>query len=68
MDYYLYILLLIIIITGILLMYFFVNEKKCPDPVIEYRFVPRTFKEEQENPTSVNDLFSNMFQENSILP
>jgi hypothetical protein len=33
----------------------------CPPPVIEYRFIPRTFQEEQENPVSVKDTFEPLF-------
>ena len=29
---------------------------------IEYRYLPRTLKEEQESPVSMRDLFSKMFQ------
>jgi hypothetical protein len=35
--------------------------EKCPPPRIEYRFVPRTFKEEQEQPVSVDEIFKDMF-------
>ena len=37
------------------------SEQFCPAPIIEYRYIPRTFKEEQENPTKVSDIFNNMF-------
>lgn len=35
---------------------------KCPPSKIIYRFVPRTFKEEQDNPVLVSDLFKTMFE------
>jgi hypothetical protein len=38
---------------------------KCPKPVIEYKYVPRTFQEEQEEPIIIQDLFSNMFNKSS---
>lgn len=44
----------------------YVNQlHKCPPARIEYRYVPRTFQEEQENPIRVSQLFNNMFQEPS---
>lgn len=33
----------------------------CPPRKIEYRYVPRTFIEEQEDPTPVTDIFAKMF-------
>lgn len=42
----------------------YINQlQKCPPPIIEYRYIPRTFKEEQNNPTRVSEIFSQMFQE-----
>lgn len=35
----------------------------CPPPTIEYRYVPRTFVEEQEDPTPVTEIFHKMFLE-----
>ena len=32
-----------------------------PPPRVEVRFVPRTFKEEQENPVQPSEIFDNMF-------
>jgi hypothetical protein len=37
--------------------------KSCPPPQIEYRYVPRTFKEDQENPVKISELFNSMFTE-----
>jgi len=40
----------------------YVNQvKKCPPPKIEYRYVPRTFEQEQENPVKVSELYHTMF-------
>lgn len=39
--------------------------KRCPPARIEYRYVPRTFIEEQESPTSVTDIFASMFFEST---
>lgn len=41
------------------------DEQKCPPKQIEYRFVPRTFEEEQKLPVRTTDLFKSMFDEAS---
>ncbi len=38
---------------------------KCPMQKVEYRYIPRSFKEEQENPVPVYDLFGDIFTESS---
>lgn len=44
----------------------YVNQiKKCPPPKVEYRYIPRTFEEEQENPPKVSELFNTMFSQPS---
>lgn len=35
--------------------------KKCPKPYIEYRYVPRSFKEEQNERVPIEDIFNKMF-------
>jgi hypothetical protein len=35
--------------------------KQCPKPIIEYRYVPRSFKEEQAEPIPIKDIFGTMF-------
>ena len=57
--------LLIILLVGAFLIYsaFKTSEKKCPPPRIEYRFVPRTLKEELENPVKVSEIFNDMFSD-----
>ena len=37
---------------------------KCSEKV-EYRYIPRTFKEEQESPVGLFDIFGTMFTESS---
>lgn len=44
------------IISGLI-----IAKKRESSKIIEYRFVPRTFREEQENPVKVSDLFHDMF-------
>ena len=35
--------------------------KQCPKPIIQYRYVPRSFKDEQDEPIPVEDIFGKMF-------
>lgn len=60
--------LLLVLIMGIFLIYvsYKTSEKKCPPPRIEYRFIPRTLKEQLENPVKVSDIFSSMFNEPTV--
>ena len=40
----------------------YVNQlKKCPPSKIEYRYIPRTFQEDQNNPVKVSQLYHTMF-------
>lgn len=41
------------------------SHMKCSPPIIEYRYIPRTFDEEQNNPAKVSDIFSNLFKNES---
>jgi hypothetical protein len=34
---------------------------KCQKKQIEYKYVPRTFKDEQNSPVPINDIFGSMF-------
>ena len=44
----------------------YINQiKQCPPPRIEYRYIPRTFEDEQNDPVKVSKLFNNMFEEPS---
>lgn len=36
--------------------------KSAPKPVIKYKYVPRTFQQEQDNPIPIFDIFDDMFQ------
>ena len=58
------ILMLYIGITMIIVGYM-KNYQKCEEPKIEYRYVPRTFFEEQVAPTDLKKSFSGMFNEQS---
>lgn len=53
----------ILLITGVALVVITLsNQSTCPPPQVEYRFVPRTFKEEQESPIKASEIFSSMFE------
>lgn len=41
------------------------NQQSCPPPQIVYKYIPRTFEEEQENPVYVSDIFQSMFSQPS---
>ena len=51
---------LVMVVAG-----FYKKNLKCPPPKVIYKYVPRTFKEEQENPTQATDIFSKMFKQPS---
>lgn len=58
-------LILFLLMAGIIAVIVgYVNQKKkCPAPQIEYRFIPRTFEEEQNDPVRASQLFRNMFED-----
>ena len=41
------------------------EDNKCPEPRVIYRYVPRTFEEEQDEPVYVSDIFKLMFSDTS---
>jgi hypothetical protein len=42
----------------------YVNQTKgCPAPKVEYRYIPRTFQQEQDDPVRVSQIFNTMFEE-----
>lgn len=42
------------------------SEFRCGEPEIEYKFIPRTFKQEQRDPVKVSTLFKGMFEDPPI--
>jgi hypothetical protein len=60
-------ILIILIFVGILCMVIALtkNEVNCPEQKVIYRYIPRTFEEEQEEPVYVSDIFNKMFTEPS---
>ena len=57
-------LLLLIGITFMIIGYVKTNQQ-CPPPIIKYRYIPRTFKNEQENPIPLYSIFGSMFTNSS---
>jgi hypothetical protein len=41
------------------------NDKKCPKEKIIYKYIPRTFEEDQDEPVYVSDIFQTMFTQDS---
>lgn len=40
----------------------YINQlRQCPPPKVEYRYIPRTFDEEQNDQVKVSQLFRNLF-------
>jgi len=62
------ILLIVVLAIGFTLVYlgWKKSEKFCK-PTVEYRFIPRTFREESENPVKVTEIFDRMFKDTSII-
>ena len=60
-------LLLLLFFIGIVMIIvgYIRNFQKCDEPKIEYRYVPRTFFEEQIAPTDLKKSFSSMFDDPS---
>lgn len=57
-------LFILLFIGAILIVVGFIrSQRQCPPTQIEYRFVPRTFVEEQQDPAPVTDIFASMFVE-----
>jgi hypothetical protein len=60
-------ILIIFLIFGIILVIIELVrvDKTCPKQTIIYRYVPRTFDEEQDEPVYVSDIFATMFTQPS---
>lgn len=60
--------LIVSIIVGIFLIYvaFKTSERVCPPAQIIYKFIPRTLKEEMENPVKVTEVFDKMFSSPNV--
>lgn len=55
--------MMFLFVVGIIFIIISVTQatKKCPEQKIVYRYIPRTFIEDQENPVPLDDIFYEMF-------
>jgi hypothetical protein len=60
-------LIIILIFIGILCVTISIvkHEQQCPQNQIIYKYIPRTFDEEQDEPVYVSDIFATMFSQQS---
>lgn len=61
----LFIVLLAIIGTTLIIISLTQMYTKCPESKIIYRYIPRTFQEEQDSPVPVSEIFEDMFKQPS---
>ena len=41
----------------------YVNQlQRCPPSIIKYKYIPRTFKQDQDNPANTSEIFRDMFE------
>lgn len=59
---------LFLIIIGIAMIStgIYISYNKCPPPVVKYRFIPRTLKEEMQSPVKLSELFNDIFNKPSV--
>jgi len=58
--------LILLMVAIVFMIIGYINQlKTCPPPIIEYRYIPRTFKEEQESPVPIDDVYGSMFEQAS---
>jgi hypothetical protein len=38
---------------------------ECPPPLVKFKYIPKTFDEEQNNPVPITNLFGKMFDKDS---
>lgn len=60
--------MIVIFLLGFFMIYiaYKTSKKVCPPPRVEYRFIPRTLKEEMENPVKVSEIYDNLFNSDSV--
>jgi hypothetical protein len=61
------ILLFVLLFLGLALIFigFIRANRHCPPLKIQYRWVPRSFVEEQQSPVPVTDIFASMFYDST---
>ena len=60
--------ILILFIIGLVLVFtgYMEKQQQCPNKKIEYRYIPRSFYEEQVTSTNLKNLYSDIFDKPSI--
>jgi len=58
--------IILIISVFIVFIIYKISSEKCPPPVIKYRFVPRTLKEEMQSPVKLSEIYDNLFSDNTV--
>jgi hypothetical protein len=55
----------LLVLLGIMMMFmgYVKSNQSCPPPIVEYRYIPRSFEEEQTLETPVLSIFGKMFQD-----
>jgi len=60
------VILLLIIGIVMIIMGYYREYSKCPNPIIEYRFIPRTFYDEQLSTPNLMKQFSGLFEDENV--
>lgn len=60
--------LILLIIIGVIFLIVEISRStiKCPKEEVIYRYIPRSFKEEQDEPVFVTDIFKTMFSQPGV--
>ena len=60
-------LIILLIMVGIIFIAvgYIKDNQMCPPPLIEYRYLPKTFKQDMNEPVPVSVLYGQMFQDTS---
>jgi len=61
-------IVILLLIIGIIMIVMGYNREysKCPNPIIEYRFIPRTFYDEQLSAPNLMKQFSSLFEDENV--
>ena len=59
-------LILLLIFVGVIFMTigYIKSNQMCPPPIVKFRYYPKTFEQEMNNPVPVLSIFGKMFSEN----
>ena len=60
-------IVILFLLVGIILLAvgYIKSNQSCPPPVVEFRYVPRSFEQEQDVPQPVLSIFGSMFSDDS---